>query len=354
MKGTKKLDYTGQRISVGIDVHKRTWKATFVTESVNLKTVVFERPFVPNLVRYANRNYPNGDFYCVYEAGYSGFWAYHELEKYGFKTIVVNPADIPTSDKDRRNKTDIRDSKKLAAALRSGNLSGIYCPSEAEQIDRSLIRVRSQTAKMERQSKNRIKSLLLFLGIELPDEMDNQRWTSKTLIWCQQLAKQRNLQSLQYQLDILKKIQDEHALILKELRKLSKEPRHQQVCSILQSIPGVGSLTSIKLKLELISMDRFSSTDQLLSYIGLIPNTHSSGDNQRVGKMTKRHKSDLKKTLIEAAWVAIRYDHYLGLKYVEWKKTKGANKAIIKVAVKLVRILRHLWKHNITYKPVEI
>lgn len=354
MKVTKKLDYRDQDIYIGIDVHKRTWSVTFVTESSNRKTVSFERPFVRNLVRYAVKNYPNGNYQCVYEAGFSGFWAYRKLEAAGIKTIIVNPADIPTTDKDRKNKTDVRDSRKLAITLRSGELSGIFCPSEQQEKDRALLRVRNQIAKLETQTKNRIKSSLLFFGIAIPEEFDNSGWSSRMINWLKHKAQEMDLKPLSFQLCTLDKIRQEHAEVLKALRRLSRTSRHRQICEILESIPGIGPLTSIKLKLELISMQRFNTTDQLLSYIGLIPNTNSSGDNIRVGRMTKRQKGDLKKSIVESAWVAIRYDHHLGIQYTNWKKTKGANKAIIKVAVKLVKILRCMWKNQKKYIYTEI
>ena len=103
------IDFTGQRINVGLDVHKESWKSTICTEHVIHKSFIVVKPLVDNLVNYLECNYPNGDYYCAYEAGFSGFWAQEELTKRGVKTIVVNPADIPTSDKERQFKNDKRD-----------------------------------------------------------------------------------------------------------------------------------------------------------------------------------------------------------------------------------------------------
>ena len=126
------------------------------------------------------------------------------------------------------------------------------------------------------------------------------------------------------------------------------------ICKTLESIPGVGPLTSIKLKLELISMDRFSSTDKLLSYIGFVPSTNQSGETTRVGKMVKRSRSELRRSLIESAWVAIRHDPELGALYESLKKKKNPNKAIVKIAVKLVRRMRYIWIHNEKYIKVKV
>jgi transposase len=354
MKGTKKLDFKDQNIYIGIDVHKNSWSATFITEYSSKKTVRFEKPFVKNLVNYTKRVYLNGNFKCAYEAGFSGFWAQRALSKEGFETIVVNPADIPTSDKDRRFKNDGRDSHNIAAYLKAGKLEAIHCPGQIEEQDRSLLRVKNQIAKIERQSKNRIKSLLLFLGIEIPEEYNNSRWSSRFITWLHQKSLEQKLTSLSHQLSTLENIRSQHATVIKSLRNLCEQERHKEVCTVLKSIPGIGPLTSIKLKLELISMERFSNTDRLLSYLGLIPTTKHSGEKERIGKITKRGRSEIRRSLIESAWVAIRHDAELGLQYQNWKKEKGANKAIVKIAVKLARRIRWVWTQKQNYIPLEI
>ena len=93
------------------------------------------------------KNFPGGSFSCAYEAGYSGFWIEEALRKEGVDCIVVNAADVPSKDKEKRYKTDRIDSRKIARCLRSGELEGIYCPSREELEDRSLLRTRQELVK---------------------------------------------------------------------------------------------------------------------------------------------------------------------------------------------------------------
>ncbi len=95
---------------------------------VVLNSVSIERPFVKNVWAYLSKNFPGGTYYVAYQAGFSGFWAQRKLTEKGMKTIVVHPADIPTTDKERDQKNDQRDSRKIASSLRSGELRGIYIP----------------------------------------------------------------------------------------------------------------------------------------------------------------------------------------------------------------------------------
>ena len=98
----RKLDYSDQDIYCGIDVHKKSWKMTVSTVHTIGKTVSMERPFVENVLGYLEKNFPGGRYHAAYEAGFSGFWAQRALSKAGVDTIVVNAADIPTTNKQRR------------------------------------------------------------------------------------------------------------------------------------------------------------------------------------------------------------------------------------------------------------
>jgi len=165
--------------------------------------------------------------------------------------------------------------------LRSEELDSIHCPTKIEERDRALFRTRTQVAKLERKCKNRIKSLLHYLGIHIPEEFDNSHWPKRFIVWLEEIAKTENLLSLEHHLSTLKAIREEHAKILNSLRDLSRLDRHKKICQILQSAPGIGPLTSIRLKLELMDMNRFSNVDKLLSYIGFVPTTNHSGESKR-------------------------------------------------------------------------
>ena len=105
-----KLDFTGQNIYVGIDAHKKSWKQTIMVEDITYKT--FSQPPDPvALYKYLKKNFPGGNYYTAYEAGFCGFWPHFQLTRLGINSIVVNPSDIPTTDKEKRQKEDKRDSR---------------------------------------------------------------------------------------------------------------------------------------------------------------------------------------------------------------------------------------------------
>ncbi len=86
---------------------------------------------IPNILyNFLNKNYPHANFFVVYETGRFGFWIYREFQKLGIKCMVVNPADIPSTHKEKDKKSDKIDSHKLARELENNNLRPIFVPSE--------------------------------------------------------------------------------------------------------------------------------------------------------------------------------------------------------------------------------
>jgi transposase len=124
---SNKLDFKGQNIYVGIDVHLKSWSVAVVSETSVMKK--FSQPPQPEaLYKFLAANYPGASYYSVYEAGFSGFWTHNRLSALGIDNIVVNPVDVPTMLKEKLRKTDAVDCGKLARGLRAGDLRGIYVP----------------------------------------------------------------------------------------------------------------------------------------------------------------------------------------------------------------------------------
>ncbi len=90
-------------------------------EDIELASKSFP-PCANTLSSYLKRMYPDANYYSVYEAGYCGYWVHENLISEGINNIIVNPADVPTKDKEKRRKTDRVDSRKLARELMKGTL----------------------------------------------------------------------------------------------------------------------------------------------------------------------------------------------------------------------------------------
>lgn len=183
----KQLDYSGENIYIGLDTHLKNWKSTILVGNTFFKTFS-QDPNARALSKYLKKNFPGANFYSAYEASFSGFKAHRELTGLGIKNIVVNPADIPTTDKERKQKEDARDSRKIAEQLAGSKLEGIYVPDIELEGDRSMIRFRKTLTKEIARNKCRVKSFLYYHGIMIPNQFAGKtRWSKRFTLWLKEL-----------------------------------------------------------------------------------------------------------------------------------------------------------------------
>jgi len=346
----EKKSFTGENIYIGIDVHKKSWSITILTDYMEHKTF-HQSPDSSQLVNYLHRCFPGANYLSCYEAGFSGFWLHRQLEQFGIMNIVINAADAPSTNKDKESKTDRVDSRKLAKALRGQMLTGIFIPERQQQERRSLSRYRLILMRDFRRSKNRIKSLLQYYGISIPEGLDNSFWSKRFLNWLKTIKMDEP--SGQYCIEILiNNYEFNYQQILEVGNKLRSifRKEEKQMYNLLQSIPGIGPITAIALISELGPMDRFRKTTQLASFVGLTPRVNNSGDKERTAGITSRNNKYLRSLLIEASWIAIRKDPALMKYYIELRRRTISQKAIVKVARKLLSRIRFVMNNKQEYE----
>ena len=348
----KTFDFAGQNIYTGIDVHKKNWRVSIYSEELHHKS--FHQPADPKaLYHYLSRHFPNANYYSVYEAGYCGFWIHNQLQDLGINNIVVNPADVPTTDKEKKQKTDPVDSNKLAKHLRNGDLEAIYIHDAGVLEDRSLIRMRSTLIKEIARYKNRIKAELSFFGINIPEQYHKAQgfWSNRFMQWLAELklSQESGTESIGILIDHVKYLRQDLLRVNKKVRGLSTHEAYQENVKLLMSIHGIGIITSMVILTEIYDIHRFSNQQKLSSYVGLTPTSHSSGDSQIHGEMINRGNKYLKKAIVEAAWVAARIDPGLHQDFLAYCTRMKKNKAIIRIAKKLLNRICFVLKNQVPY-----
>ena len=354
----KVSDFSGITINTGIDAHLKQWNASVYIENKHFKT--FQQPPDPvTLSNYLQRTFPNGTYKSAYEAGYFGFTAHRKLCSLGIENIVINACDIPTSDKERKRKNDTVDSKKIARSLINGELVGIYVPSCKQQADRSLVRYRiSKCRKSLTRIKQQIKSFLAQQGIRYYEMSGNQHWSGQFINQIKEL--QFEASSDQFIRDRLiakyEWVVEQRRIVDRQIVKLSQTAPYSELVKRLRTIPGVGLLTAMVLVTEIIDMKRFSSLDSLCCYFGIVPDTQKSDQKEKVRGITRRVNKDVRRIIVQAAWVAAGKSHNLAMQYHHWVKKKKImpQKAVIKLTRKLLSISRALWLNGTNYQPQSV
>ena len=345
------LNFKNVNFFIGIDTHLKSWTVTIRSEGIELKTFSMN-PSASELNIYLNKHYPNGKFNVVYEAGFAGFTPYRSLNKLGLNSIVVNPADIPSTGKEKSIKTDPTDSRKLARELEKGDLKPIYIPDiKAEEL-RSLMRLRFRHVQNQTRLKNRIKGLLHNYGITIPKEyLRNSRWSHNFITWLEKI--ELNSDAGSYVLtDLVEQLKESRARLKGVLRQLRTEAKKDNIAPIIKalcSVPGIAFITAMSLYTEIIDIKRFSNFDKLAAFVGLVPSIYSSADTEYSRGISFRHNKFLRPLMVEAAWTAIRSDPAMSKKYFELCKNMSKQKAIIRVAKKLLRRIKHVWTEKEEY-----
>lgn len=345
------LDFSGQSIYVGMDVHNKTWKLCIRTEELELKRMTTE-PNPEILVRHLRKNYPGASYRCAYEAGYSGFWIQQKLESMGVDCVVVNPGDVPTTNKEKTYKTDPRDCRKIARGLVNDELNAIYVHSREELENRNLVRMRQLIVKKITRVKNQIKSLLAFYGISVNGPDCKSSWTKKHKAYLKtiRLETEHGNYSLNVLIDELSYQEESLSKLEKEIKKLSCDIRYFADAKLLVTIPGISLNSAMVWLTELGDIKRFKSLDQLCNFVGLAPSSNSSGEKEIIGKISKRGNSYLRRILIESSWVAVKKDPAMLAAHNKFCRRMNGNKSIVKIARKLLNRIRSILLNKQPYR----
>lgn len=250
MNKVNQLSFSGHTIYCGLDAHKTNWKINCRMGDVEIASFS-QNADAALLKKHMSRNYPDAEIKVVYEAGFFGFEIQRSLKKLGMECIIVNAADVPTSDKERKRKDDKRDARKLSRELADGSLEAIYVPDQSMEHARSLVRQRHRLMQDQTRCKNRIKHLLMFSGLRI--ESTQERWSQKYLKQLRQLD--CGTEALRSALDLAVEQYQQIRKLLKEatllMRKLLKQEPFTTVQKYLQSIDWIGIINGMTIQTEL-------------------------------------------------------------------------------------------------------
>jgi transposase len=351
IKGRNIIDFTGKTIHVGIDVHEKDLQVAKVLDDICLGN--HRMPTNSKvLIDHLHSRYPGATFKCVYESCAWGFTLQRELSAAGIECIVAHAADISSTDKEKKRKTDKVDALKLARNLAAHQITAIHVPDEKIQKQRNLIRFRKKLVGDLNRSKNRLKSVLKYQGINIPEQFGKKNnWSHNFMNWVEEEAKKDVLlqDTLLLMLEEIKLLRQ---LLLKTERALRKLRRgeYNEKAELLMTAPGIGRTTAMLFLLEIGDIKRFGPFDRLNDFVGFCPDTDSTGQTERNTGITSRRHKQLRSALIEAAWQAIRIDPALLNTYQALLKRMKGHHAIVYIARKLLRRMRAILLSGIPYQ----
>jgi transposase len=339
----------GERVFVGLDVHKKTYSVALYVDGRG-HVAEWTQPASPDALIRKLQPIQSQVARIVYEAGPTGFTLYRALIEAGFDAAVIAASHTPNPAV-REDKTDRIDCRKLAFLAAKDMLHAIDVPTPEEEDDRQLLRRRDQVNNDAKRAKQRIKSLLLQHGIPEPEGL--KHW-SKAACWAlEELELRPGVRfALDSLLEELRQREAERDRLTRAIKALAEEERHQVTASLLQTVPGVAHLTAMTFILEMPRPERFLSREQVSAYQGLVPSIHQSGKTEHRGRLRKSGDKRLCTALVRSAWQWVIHDPWAKEKFKQLcRRLRVANKALVAMARRLGILLWRMATRGEVYIP---
>jgi transposase len=248
-------------------------------------------------------------------------------------------------------KTDDRDAEVLArASVRNDKLPSVHLRSKASCSRRELLAARAVLIKARTSITLNVKSWLRGRLIVLRGAASARTFGEVV----RQLAL-RDSGGLPLAIEIMlssfQELSTQIATLNKEIKKVVKT---DPVCGNLQTVPGVGPLVSLAFATHIDEPQRFGSSDELASYLALVPGEATTGGKVVRTKTIRCGPQHLKALLVQSAWSMwrTRPDDPV----VRWTRAiadkRGKRIAIVALARKIATIMWSMWKHGTVYDPM--
>ena len=259
---------------------------------------------------------------------------------------VANPYKIKLITSSHK-KTDQHDARVLAKLAAANLLPSVWVPPTHVRDLRSLTAHRDGLIRARTMAKNQLHSILHRHNLSLPS---GDPFCAEQSRWWDEL-KLPSVERLQIHHE-KRRIQQLNEMIGEtelELAHLSTSEPWLQPVTLLLQIPGIGMTSAMTILGAIGDIQRFPSARQLVGYAGLGARVRASGDTRKTGAMSKAGRKELRKTLVECAWMAVRWSAYWKNRYRTLTKRMPKAKAITVIAHKL---LVNIW-HILTKQEVD-
>ena len=339
-----------KRIYVGLDVHLNSIVAVWQTAGGRAHWMVVE-PTEEGFERLSQA-VQGHEVWAAYEASSCGWEAHDELSRRGWKVFVLAPTHLPKSVKSRKRKNDREDAQMLLQVLMGhgelgSKLPAVWVPGQRVREDREIVRRRLAVGEKLGRVKAEIRSLLRMHRVKTPGTLKSP-WTQKYQAWLTGLCGAEGTlgasvkEGLASQVRELKFFQEESERLQGAIEKLSQEEAYRGATERMTRRQGVATLTAMTYLLEMGDVNRFKNRQQVGCYLGLVPTSDESGEqNNRKGHITRMGPARIRKVLNQAAWACLTFDETLRAWYKPLAERRGKKIAIVAV---MRRLGIELWR----------
>jgi len=248
-----------------------------------------------------------------------------------------------------KQKTDRRDAQVLSEVSSRVNLQSVHIPSREARDAKTVCGMREALVGARTQLINTVRGWVRGLvGMQI--KKGSSATFGRRVREAASAAKVTLPACVERQLRSIEQLNCEVAQADEEVEALGRnEPR----CQRLQTVPGVGPVTSVRFVAALDQLGRFPSAHKVEAYLGLVPGQKSSSDRVRHTSITKAGPSAVRRVLVQACWSMrnSRPNDPLVRWSLEVEKRRGKGAAVVAMARKLAGILFAMLRDETTYQP---
>lgn len=320
---------------LGIDLHSNNFTVCFLAGD---GTHTFEKYHLKELEAF-KRTLRSDDRVAVEATGNSRHF-HSEVSPLVAECVVVNTRQFRVISQSAR-KTDRNDARALAQFLSKGLLPLSRVKDELHAQVSSLAQTRDRLVKLRTSLINKVHAHLRAHGRESRREAYDHTGNLRAVLGQDWPA------SVRLELEVIAaQIQSLGA----DIKRLERE-----ICELGKRLAGHDSLTSIKgigpysasVLLSIIGdVKDFADEDKLASYFGMVPRVADSNRTEHHGPITKRGPRLGRLVLVQCTLTAKRFSPYLRQYYERIKGRRGAGKALIATARKLLGIIYRTLKEG--------
>jgi transposase len=330
---------------VGIDLHKKTislWVVDQGRRKLDHKRLACSTP--ERIVEYFRKL---GEFQAVVEATASYEWLIRLLEPLARRVVLAHPKKLRIIAESTR-KSDKVDARILAEFLAMDMIPSAYRPTPRQREHRVLVRHRCYLQRRITSIRNKIRHILSDYNADRVDLFTAEGLTylsGVSLSTSDRFAVEQLLQEWEFQRSQLKKLTKQLKQFIGRAAAAEAEARE-----LLQSIPGVGSVTTEVVLSELADPKRFRSAKCAVAYAGMAPGQRESAGKRKELHIERTGSKILRWVLVEAAWQLVRRTSRWRTIFEQLSSRIGRKKAIVAVARRLLGVMMALLKSGQPYR----
>jgi transposase len=354
----------------GIDVHRDVFVATILDQADNLVEANFCTTG-DGLYQLKDWVLENGCTTVAFESTGVYWRQLYNVLSSDCLVLVANPGKISKPTGDKKKKTDKVDSKWIARLCLAGMVprSRVFLGGDYDL--RELTRYHETLVKSVGQFKNRAHRVLEASSIKIASVLSDMfgangrkmladlvegKSVDEILAGIKSKRVRKKEEALRKALSMgldetsryllknclghIRRFEEEIVRIETEIMRMLAGKKEE--LGLLMSIPGFGFVSSATILAEIGDVSDFPTGDHLASWCGLVPQVNQSAGKLVNGRITKHGSKHVRRMLVQISHVISMMDNSLSRCFHRNAERKGAKKAAVALARKLLTIIHHL------------